>query len=317
MRQFSDLRCKATTALFETGGAKPSKSGKRPGKGDYFHNGEHVLPEVKQWHDFLRQIVRSTDVLSYEILNIIDDYLLVPEDKRLTASQLCDWFEDFLSSVNSAEPENTNVSDAVAEAIETALKREAEEVQDHLDSQSKVDRDLAKNDATYLQIPGLAVQTKAASSRTNATQEVARVSLAARVNLPNGRSSPVANKAEAPRPEMKNANSVVINNASSTQRQKPRRYCIFHAHYADKDEKLRDELDEGQVKSPTILSRLRSPKSKERGSLEDEKASANKQSVLRSMFQNSSPSKDRKLARYITNRDLVRKLSVILCLDLI
>lgn len=251
-------------------------------------------------------MIRSTDALSHEIINLIDERLLVPEDQRLTAPELCEWFGYLLSLIDANDAGDANISDAVQEAIEIALKLEAEEVQDHLDSQSKVDRDLAKNDATYLQVPGLAVPIKTASSMTNGAQETTRVSAVAHVNLLNGRVPPTTSKNEAPSHEMKPVTSAIINNASSAQRQKTRRYCVFHAHYADKNEKLRDELDEGQVKSQNFFAKLRSSKSQEKGSLDDERASAQKPGVLRSIFSASSPSKDRKLARYIRNRDLVR-----------
>jgi hypothetical protein len=58
--------------------------------GDYFHNGIEVLPEVAQWHNFLRMSVRQSDTITCQVLNLVDAHMLRGRpEQRMTASQIC------------------------------------------------------------------------------------------------------------------------------------------------------------------------------------------------------------------------------------
>lgn len=49
---------------------------------DAFHDGTDVLPEVREWHDALRGVLRVSDTITGRILKIIDEYMLVTESVR-------------------------------------------------------------------------------------------------------------------------------------------------------------------------------------------------------------------------------------------
>lgn len=49
---------------------------------DAFHDGTDVLPEVREWHDHLRSVLRVSDTITGRILNIVDEHMLVAESVR-------------------------------------------------------------------------------------------------------------------------------------------------------------------------------------------------------------------------------------------
>lgn len=56
---------------------------------DTFHDGENVLPEIRQWHEHLKRITRRCDNITHRILDIVDDYLLSKDiEVRLTSTEL-------------------------------------------------------------------------------------------------------------------------------------------------------------------------------------------------------------------------------------
>jgi hypothetical protein len=55
--------------------------------GDFFHNGKDVLPEIKQWHQYLRSVARHTDHITNRILDLVEEHLLVAQN-RMSAEDL-------------------------------------------------------------------------------------------------------------------------------------------------------------------------------------------------------------------------------------
>ncbi|KAI2619905.1 hypothetical protein GGR54DRAFT_639670 [Hypoxylon sp. NC1633] len=53
-----------------------------PAANDAFHNGVDVLPEVKQWHNYLRGCLRVSDTITGRILDLVDEYMLLTESDR-------------------------------------------------------------------------------------------------------------------------------------------------------------------------------------------------------------------------------------------
>ncbi|XXG99358.1 hypothetical protein Hte_005695 [Hypoxylon texense] len=49
---------------------------------DAFHDGTDVLPEVREWHDHLRSVLRVSDTITERILKIVDEHMLVAEPVR-------------------------------------------------------------------------------------------------------------------------------------------------------------------------------------------------------------------------------------------
>ncbi|KAF2118031.1 kinase-like domain-containing protein [Lophiotrema nucula] len=72
------------------------------GAGDWFHNGTELLPEVKQWHQYLRYAARRTDVFTTRILDLVEHQLLVVEERRTSASSLYQALQKLLDD----SPEN-------------------------------------------------------------------------------------------------------------------------------------------------------------------------------------------------------------------
>lgn len=61
------------------------------GYGDYFHDGRDVLPEVTDWHKYLRSIVRGTDRVTSHVLDVVDHYMFVQDPcQRWQSSDIYD-----------------------------------------------------------------------------------------------------------------------------------------------------------------------------------------------------------------------------------
>ncbi|KAI1804229.1 hypothetical protein F4811DRAFT_521264 [Daldinia bambusicola] len=54
---------------------------------DAFHNGLVVLPEVKEWHDYLRSVSRRSDTITPRILDLVEDTMLLVESARLSKAK--------------------------------------------------------------------------------------------------------------------------------------------------------------------------------------------------------------------------------------
>ncbi|KAI1775401.1 hypothetical protein F4818DRAFT_48219 [Hypoxylon cercidicola] len=53
---------------------------------DAFHDGTDVLPEVREWHDHLRSVLRVSDTITGRILKVVDKHMLVTESARQSKS---------------------------------------------------------------------------------------------------------------------------------------------------------------------------------------------------------------------------------------
>lgn len=92
IRQFSMLRRKAVENII-----REAQSGRRPSNvtpklkpGDYFHDGQNVLTDIKDWHMVLRNTLRKNDPITSQILDLVDrDMLLGPAEKRWNAKRVC------------------------------------------------------------------------------------------------------------------------------------------------------------------------------------------------------------------------------------
>lgn len=59
-------------------------------RGDYFHDGHGVLSNVTNWHEFVRQCLRKTDVITPMVLDVVDKWMLVgAAGERIASSALC------------------------------------------------------------------------------------------------------------------------------------------------------------------------------------------------------------------------------------
>lgn len=61
-----------------------------PSCDDSFHDGAEVLSAVTQWHDYLRNSTRRADTTTHRVLDLVDNYMLLPSpEKRLMMGELC------------------------------------------------------------------------------------------------------------------------------------------------------------------------------------------------------------------------------------
>jgi len=63
-----------------------------------FHNGSTVLPEVLEWHKYLRCIHRQSDGVTGKILDVVESKMLQPEGNRATAKEVLACFQEILSN---------------------------------------------------------------------------------------------------------------------------------------------------------------------------------------------------------------------------
>lgn len=157
--QYSVLRENAISALIGQGSSHlAQKKTKDRGlmKGDYFHDGKNPLQEVHEWHKYLRMMLRPTDLITAQILKLIDDGLLVGDpQKRLSAETLCEEFEKLLESSRlvSVDP----LHNSVEAAIKIAMTKEVDDLQNWTriqDSGSVKSRKAYKSSNIFLQVPG-------------------------------------------------------------------------------------------------------------------------------------------------------------------
>ncbi|KAF0321690.1 protein kinase domain-containing protein [Colletotrichum asianum] len=83
---------------------------------DTFHDGSRVLPEVTDWHKYLREATRKTDAFSAAVLDMIDAHMLVEAGERWTAQQVCAKFAEIF---RNSEPQDTEVPDALQEVLQS------------------------------------------------------------------------------------------------------------------------------------------------------------------------------------------------------
>ena len=68
-------------------------------RGDQFHNGLEVLPEVSAWHDLLRYSLRRSDSLTGKILDLIDQHMLKGDPKlRISVGDLHQLYNKLLTN---------------------------------------------------------------------------------------------------------------------------------------------------------------------------------------------------------------------------
>ncbi|KAK1977651.1 kinase-like domain-containing protein [Colletotrichum cereale] len=64
---------------------------------DAFHDGKVVLPEVRHWHDYLREAARRNDVYTSAVLDMVDNHMFVAKD-RWSAKRICQEFDKLFES---------------------------------------------------------------------------------------------------------------------------------------------------------------------------------------------------------------------------
>jgi hypothetical protein len=85
---------------------------------DRFHDGADVLPEIQEWHSYLREHVRKSDTATLKILDMVENSMLQREPgDRLTSSQLCTELERRLKQAELEAKTGSKIPKAVKEAL--------------------------------------------------------------------------------------------------------------------------------------------------------------------------------------------------------
>ena len=114
---------------------------------DQFHDGFEVLRAVSDWHKYLRTVIRKTDTITSQVLDLVDNSMLVASpDHRIDASTLCAKLDSILKSCpRQSEPElPENIVTLLGEIDEeeswqaTRTRRSRHNVQDHPSSDKTI-----------------------------------------------------------------------------------------------------------------------------------------------------------------------------------
>jgi hypothetical protein len=96
------MRQRAIDKIVEDQRSQPSTSKTRPTltPGDYFHNGEEVLPDVLSWHDYLRSTLRRTDMVTSRVLDLVDQKIFRGDAAlRIKSEGLCKELDELKAQI--------------------------------------------------------------------------------------------------------------------------------------------------------------------------------------------------------------------------
>jgi hypothetical protein len=85
---------------------------------DAFHDGEKVFPQIREWHELLKRVMRKSDVVTSLILDLVDEHLLIKD--RVTSDDLCKRLDVIISKAEKVlreEKDISRISDRVKQAL--------------------------------------------------------------------------------------------------------------------------------------------------------------------------------------------------------
>ena len=98
-----------------------------PPQGDHFHDGHQVLQDVTTWHAYLRTVLRKSDTITSQVLDLVDKQMLLGSaERRITATKLCSKLDLILTSrpeSNTSRLPNTIVTALGEYAFTRDLRR--------------------------------------------------------------------------------------------------------------------------------------------------------------------------------------------------
>ncbi|OBT72265.1 hypothetical protein VF21_07968 [Pseudogymnoascus sp. 05NY08] len=92
IRQYANLRQTSIGKVIQARAKASTSSRIKPqiAPGEYFHDGENVLANVFSWHEYLRSVVRRSDVITGRVLDIVEQGMIVGDaGRRINAKDLC------------------------------------------------------------------------------------------------------------------------------------------------------------------------------------------------------------------------------------
>lgn len=98
VRQFTELRQRAINKIIKQAGHPTAHRHAL----DFFHNFEEVLPEVKSWHEYLRSVLRKSDIVTSSVLDLVDKEMFVGDAScRIKAADLCERLDRIKSQIQT------------------------------------------------------------------------------------------------------------------------------------------------------------------------------------------------------------------------
>ncbi|KAF2864734.1 hypothetical protein BDV95DRAFT_290159 [Massariosphaeria phaeospora] len=111
IRQYGVLRRLARSN--QTASGKPT---------DKFHDGERVLLEIQDWHNFLRSHIRSSDTATPLVLDLVESHMLRSKPgNRLSSKKLCESLRNLITSAKAIEIEQVGDSKPTSDSVKRAL----------------------------------------------------------------------------------------------------------------------------------------------------------------------------------------------------
>lgn len=93
------------------------------GLGDAFHNTREVLPEVTQWHKYLRTCVRAQDTFTSRVLDIVDSSMLItPGEARIAGSVLTSELAKISKDAESQHHNRQEPPDNILEFLDEVMR---------------------------------------------------------------------------------------------------------------------------------------------------------------------------------------------------
>lgn len=93
------------------------------GYGDAFHDTRKVLPEVTQWHKYLRTSTRAQDTFTSKVLNIVDEFMLiVPGEARISGSKLSSTLKKINEDAQSQNQDQQQPPDDILNFLDEVMR---------------------------------------------------------------------------------------------------------------------------------------------------------------------------------------------------
>ncbi|KUJ16335.1 uncharacterized protein LY89DRAFT_719074 [Mollisia scopiformis] len=122
VRKYTQLREEANHRALNSIAQSGNQDLPRLDSGDYFHDGRDVLPEVTAWHLYLRNILRGTDRVTSQVLDVVDHHMLIKDPRnRWQSSEVYEKL--FKISLGLEDPTST-VSPEIIEFISSSAQSE-------------------------------------------------------------------------------------------------------------------------------------------------------------------------------------------------
>lgn len=98
------------------------------GYGDAFHDTRKVLPEVTQWHKYLRTSIRAQDTFTSKILDIVDNFMLIiPGETRISGSKLSSTLAKINKDAQIQSHDQQQPPDDILEFLDEVMRSTAAE----------------------------------------------------------------------------------------------------------------------------------------------------------------------------------------------